>query len=126
MIVFLYTLECDYPDDRVRRVWLIPYSLDSPSPLPSMFSCWATAGNNQMLSNGYICILVSEIGACIQLATKWSSCSRKGDVVILSITLYTCVTKYKASNSPLIALFYRDGLGYFFILLCRFLIALED
>lgn len=32
------------------------------------------------------------------------------------MTLWVCVTRYKTSRNPLVALFYKDGLGYFIMI----------
>lgn len=69
----------------------------APSPIPTVVPCYTTKAKSKLLSTVYIMVLCSEI-------------------VIMFMTLWICFTRYKASKSPLVALFYRDGLGYFWIL----------
>lgn len=79
-------------------VILYMHSLEyAPSPFPSVVPCYPIRAENEMLRNTYILILCSEI-------------------VVMSMTLWICFIRYRAMQSPLLAFFYRDGLGYFWIL----------
>ncbi|KAF6758684.1 hypothetical protein DFP72DRAFT_1043690 [Ephemerocybe angulata] len=68
-----------------------------PSPFPAIITCLPIEGNNKMLSNVFILLLSSEL-------------------VILLITFWLCFIRHKATNSPLVATFSRDGLYYFLLL----------
>lgn len=68
-----------------------------PSPMPEVLRCFLFLHNEKMLANTYILILISEI-------------------LIMFMTLWVCVTRYKTSRNPLVALFYKDGLGYFIMI----------
>lgn len=74
-------------------------TLHPPSPVPLLFPCVSrrsgNAGNGVMLA--YCMVLVTE-------------------VVFLGMTLWLCLTKYRASDSSLVSSLYRDGLWYFVVL----------
>lgn len=69
----------------------------APSPIPEVFPCHPIKARPTIHATVYIMVLISEL-------------------VIVWATMWICITKYRASNSPLVGLFYRDGLGYFLVL----------
>ncbi|KAJ2929193.1 hypothetical protein H1R20_g7901, partial [Candolleomyces eurysporus] len=67
----------------------------APSPIPAFIGCFPVKADNVMLSIVAALILGNEL-------------------IILLITFWVGFRKYAGLRSPLISIFYRDGVAYFF------------
>jgi hypothetical protein len=84
----------------------------SSSTFPAVFGCSPTKGDPQLLNVIFGLILFNELGNQVFSASLALHTHAEGSVIVL-ITFWFGLRKYKRSESPLISIFYRDGLCYF-------------
>jgi hypothetical protein len=81
------------------------------SPLPSVPGCIPSRFDSQKLMIVFAAIVASQFSAFTQ---PFSACN--GDpsyAVMMLISSWIGIRKYKHSNSPILVVFYRDGFFYF-------------